>query len=142
MRHAAAVWCNKTAGFEVVHGLLNRLMQMLEIPRIAAGHDKVDMGYYISETDGGVFYSVSFNVTDVLSLQIQLFSQAVPPTFTIDHLPPSHRHLEQRTASTLKPHVTSRSARWGFYIQVSCKTLKLDTHALRLNSLSSHSKER
>jgi phenylalanyl-tRNA synthetase beta chain len=55
LRHAAAVWCNKTAGFEVVHGLLNRLMQMLEIPRIAVGDDKIDMGYYISETDGDIY---------------------------------------------------------------------------------------
>ena len=52
VRHAAAVWCNKTAGFEVVHGLLNRLMQVLEIPRIAVGNSKVEMGYYIRETDG------------------------------------------------------------------------------------------
>lgn len=54
VRHAAAVWCNKTAGFEVVHGLLNRLMQMLEIPRIAIGDNKTDVGYYISETDGNI----------------------------------------------------------------------------------------
>jgi phenylalanyl-tRNA synthetase beta chain len=54
VRHAAAVWCNKTAGFEVVHGLLNRLMQMLEIPRIAIGDNKIEMGYYISETDGEI----------------------------------------------------------------------------------------
>jgi phenylalanyl-tRNA synthetase beta chain len=52
VRHAAAVWCNKTAGFEVVHGLLNRLMQMLEITRIAAGDKKAETGYYISETNG------------------------------------------------------------------------------------------
>src|SRR5258706_11552113 len=30
IRHAAALWCNKTAGFEVVHGLLDRIMAMLE----------------------------------------------------------------------------------------------------------------
>ncbi|KAF8517820.1 hypothetical protein JB92DRAFT_2904703 [Gautieria morchelliformis] len=56
VRHAAAVWCNKTAGFEVVHGLLNRLMQMLEIPRIAIGDNKIEMGYYISETDDATFF--------------------------------------------------------------------------------------
>jgi len=31
-RHLAAVWCNETAGFEAVHGLLDRVMAMLEIP--------------------------------------------------------------------------------------------------------------
>ncbi|KAI5123442.1 hypothetical protein M0805_006147 [Coniferiporia weirii] len=48
VRHAAAVWCNKTAGFEVVHGLLDRLMQILEVPRIAAD-SKATHGYYLKE---------------------------------------------------------------------------------------------
>ena len=52
IRRAAAVWCNKTAGFEVVHGLLDRLMAILEIPRISAGDRKAEYGYYIQETDG------------------------------------------------------------------------------------------
>jgi len=52
IRHAAAVWCNKTAGFEVVHGLLNRIMQMLEVPRIPAGDKTMTTGYYISESNG------------------------------------------------------------------------------------------
>ena len=51
-RHLAAVWCNKTAGFEVVHGLLDRVMAMLEIPRLLAGDVKTRSGYYIKETDG------------------------------------------------------------------------------------------
>jgi len=37
VRHAAAVWCNKTAGFEIVHGLLDRAMAMLEVPHIPGG---------------------------------------------------------------------------------------------------------
>jgi phenylalanyl-tRNA synthetase beta chain len=51
-RHLAAVWCNKTAGFEVVHGLLDRVMAMLEIPRLLTGDVKATHGYYIKETDG------------------------------------------------------------------------------------------
>ena len=51
-RHLAAIWCNKTAGFEVVHGLLDRVMAMLEIPRLLAGDPKAAHGYYIRETDG------------------------------------------------------------------------------------------
>jgi len=51
-RHAAAVWCSKTAGFEVVHGLLDRAMKMLEVPRIGkADNDKL-YGYYIVGGDG------------------------------------------------------------------------------------------
>ncbi|KAG2116057.1 uncharacterized protein F5147DRAFT_743535 [Suillus discolor] len=33
-RHAGAVWCSRSAGFEVVHGLLDRAMKMLEVPRV------------------------------------------------------------------------------------------------------------
>ncbi|KAF8529050.1 phenylalanyl-tRNA synthetase [Hysterangium stoloniferum] len=56
VRHAAAVWCNKTAGFEIVHGLLNRIMQMLEIPRIPAGDKSMETGYYLLETDDPTFF--------------------------------------------------------------------------------------
>lgn len=55
VRHAAAVWCNRTAGFEVVHGLLDRLMQMLEIPKIAASDSKAAHGYYLREKHGNGF---------------------------------------------------------------------------------------
>lgn len=51
-RHAAAVWCNKTAGFEIVHGMLDRAMKMLEIPRIGSADSKAEAGYYIKETNG------------------------------------------------------------------------------------------
>lgn len=51
-KHAAAVWCNKTAGFEVVHGLLDRAMKMLEVPRIGKGDKDKLRGYYIVEGDG------------------------------------------------------------------------------------------
>lgn len=51
-RHAGAVWCNKTAGFEVVHGLLDRAMKMLEIPRISSADNKAETGYYIQESNG------------------------------------------------------------------------------------------
>jgi phenylalanyl-tRNA synthetase beta chain len=51
-RHAAAVWCNKTAGFEVIHGLLNRAMKMLEVPRIGSMDSNADTGYYVKESSG------------------------------------------------------------------------------------------
>lgn len=54
IRHAAAIWCNKTAGFEVVHGLLDRMMAMLEVPRISKGASEkaAPTGYYLNEIDG------------------------------------------------------------------------------------------
>ncbi|KAI0732770.1 hypothetical protein BC629DRAFT_1601137, partial [Irpex lacteus] len=56
VRHAAAVWCNKTAGFEVVHGMLDRAMQMLEVPRIASTDAKATHGYYIKEREDPTFF--------------------------------------------------------------------------------------
>jgi phenylalanyl-tRNA synthetase beta chain len=53
-RHAAAVWCNKSAGFEVVHGMLDRIMQVLEVPRIGASDKHATTGYYIQETTGRI----------------------------------------------------------------------------------------
>ncbi|EGN92994.1 hypothetical protein SERLA73DRAFT_98289 [Serpula lacrymans var. lacrymans S7.3] len=55
-RHAAGVWCNKTAGFEVVHGLLDRAMKMLEVPRIASGDAKAGTGYYIKEGNDPAYF--------------------------------------------------------------------------------------
>lgn len=56
IRKAAAVWCNKTAGFEVVHGLLDRLMGILDVPRLTAGDTKSEHGYYIKEVDDPTFF--------------------------------------------------------------------------------------
>jgi len=56
VRHAAAVWCNKTAGFEIVHGMLNRAMKMLEIPRIGNDDSKAATGYYIKESSDPVYF--------------------------------------------------------------------------------------
>jgi phenylalanyl-tRNA synthetase beta chain len=55
-RHAAAVWCNKTAGFEVVHGMLDRIMQMLEVPRISGADLQAETGYYIKEANDPAFF--------------------------------------------------------------------------------------
>jgi len=51
-RHAGAVWCNKTAGFEVIHGLLDRAMKMLEVPRIRSTDNEAAAGYYLQESSG------------------------------------------------------------------------------------------
>lgn len=58
VRHAAALWCNKTAGFEIVHGLLDRAMAMLEVPHIPGGGGSggsqaaPTRGYYLKERNG------------------------------------------------------------------------------------------
>lgn len=48
-RHVSAVYCDKTASFEVVHGLLDRLMLSLAIPRIEGKSSKAEKGYWIEE---------------------------------------------------------------------------------------------
>ncbi|KAF9782950.1 phenylalanyl-tRNA synthetase [Thelephora terrestris] len=51
VRHAAAVWCNKSAGFEVIHGLLDKIMKTFEVKRISASDTKSESGYYLKEKD-------------------------------------------------------------------------------------------
>ncbi|WFD25045.1 phenylalanine--tRNA ligase [Malassezia nana] len=55
-RHVAAVYCNKAAGFEVIHGLLDKLMLMLDIPRISAENQEASTGYYLREADDPSFF--------------------------------------------------------------------------------------
>lgn len=50
-RRVCAVNCNKTAGFEVVHGLLDRIMQLLEV-----AWDKQE-GYYLQAADDPSFFA-------------------------------------------------------------------------------------
>ncbi|XP_055682079.1 phenylalanine--tRNA ligase beta subunit [Lutzomyia longipalpis] len=49
-RRICAVNCNRNAGFEVVHGLLDRVMQLLEVPW------KGDNGYCLEATDDATFF--------------------------------------------------------------------------------------
>lgn len=48
-RHLAAIYCNKSAGFEMIHGLLDHVMRSLEIPR---SFGKETNGYYLRAIDG------------------------------------------------------------------------------------------
>lgn len=48
-RHLGAVYINHKAGFEVVHGLLDRIMQILGVPFIGTSASEATFGYYIGE---------------------------------------------------------------------------------------------
>ncbi|XP_043657229.1 phenylalanine--tRNA ligase beta subunit [Drosophila teissieri] len=52
-RRVCAVNCNKTAGFEVVHGLLDRVMQLLSVPWKTASGNK---GYYLQSTEDPSYF--------------------------------------------------------------------------------------
>lgn len=59
-RHFAAAWCGKSSGFEVVHGLMDRVMLMLRAAYgsgeeglgVGVGEEKSQATYWISEVDG------------------------------------------------------------------------------------------
>lgn len=55
-RHFAAAWCGKTSGFEVVHGLLDRLMMMLSVGLTEQGKMEKQMGYWIEETKEETYF--------------------------------------------------------------------------------------
>ncbi|XP_017390801.1 phenylalanine--tRNA ligase beta subunit isoform X2 [Cebus imitator] len=50
-RHLCAVYYNKNPGFEIIHGLLDRIMQLLDVP---PGEDKA--GYVIRASEGPAFF--------------------------------------------------------------------------------------
>ncbi|XP_036322950.1 phenylalanine--tRNA ligase beta subunit isoform X1 [Rhagoletis pomonella] len=52
-RRLCAVNCNKTAGFEVVHGLLDRVMQLLEVPWKSENQRH---GYYLQAADDPAYF--------------------------------------------------------------------------------------
>ncbi|KAI6063325.1 Phenylalanine--tRNA ligase beta subunit [Aix galericulata] len=49
-RHLCAVYYNKSPGFEIIHGLLDRVMQLLEVP------PSEENGYVIKATEGSAFF--------------------------------------------------------------------------------------
>ena len=52
-RRLCAVNYNKSPGFEVVHGLLDRIMQLLEVPFDAT---KTGSGYHLKAADDETFF--------------------------------------------------------------------------------------
>jgi len=52
-RHLAAVFYNKSPGFEIIHGLLDRVMQLLEVPLSA---DKSSSGYYLRSSEDESYF--------------------------------------------------------------------------------------
>ena len=74
-RRFCAVNYNKSAGFEVVHGLLDRLMQLLEVP-----YGKTGRTYHIREASGNLIlptlymiYSISVRMNETVNLYLILW---------------------------------------------------------------------
>ncbi|KAL2912595.1 phenylalanine--tRNA ligase subunit beta [Polyrhizophydium stewartii] len=52
-RQLAALYCNKSAGFELIHGLLDRIVMALDVKRTAVG---IADGFYIRESENATFF--------------------------------------------------------------------------------------
>jgi len=55
-RRLCAVNCGKTPGFEIIHGLLDRVMQILEIKPTADKQTKPNEGYHIRKGCDSAFF--------------------------------------------------------------------------------------
>merc|ERR1712142_152620 len=55
-RRLCAVNCGKTPGFEIIHGLLDRVMQILEVKPTADKHTKPEEGYHIRKGSDSTFF--------------------------------------------------------------------------------------
>ncbi|KAK3190747.1 phenylalanine--tRNA ligase subunit beta [Lecanicillium sp. MT-2017a] len=55
-RHFAAAWCGKTSGFEVVHGLLDRVLLMLRTKFLDGSETGKPDGYWIEELNEETFF--------------------------------------------------------------------------------------
>ncbi|MCJ1228150.1 phenylalanine--tRNA ligase subunit beta [Toensbergia leucococca] len=69
-RHFAAAWYGKSSGFEVVHGLMDRIMLMLKSAFITSeegleGKDMSNSAYWIEEVDGNF---VDLNIVGLMSV--------------------------------------------------------------------------
>ncbi|KAI9317202.1 beta subunit of phenylalanyl-tRNA synthetase [Dichotomocladium elegans] len=54
-RHVCAAYMSKTSGFEVIHGLLNRLMEIFSTSMITK-NDKNALGYWIQESENPTYF--------------------------------------------------------------------------------------
>ncbi|WFD00710.1 phenylalanine--tRNA ligase [Malassezia yamatoensis] len=55
-RHVGAIYCNKSADFEIVHGLLDKLMATLNIPRIHRNDTEALSGYYLKQDNDATYF--------------------------------------------------------------------------------------
>jgi phenylalanyl-tRNA synthetase beta chain len=55
VRRVAGIYCGRRAEFEVVHGLLDRMMLGLGIKNLGTKDNKAESGYYIQACEGTLF---------------------------------------------------------------------------------------
>jgi len=81
-RKLCALYLNRTSGFEIIHGFLDRIMEVLNVKR--TGDDK-SVGYYIEPVDGtfssSSFYVILFTPSLWILLNIVKCDMLLDPTF-------------------------------------------------------------
>lgn len=55
-RHVTAVYADRSANFEIVHGLLDQLMRALGVPRISKDDSSKVKGYYLLPSSNSTFF--------------------------------------------------------------------------------------
>lgn len=55
-RHVTAIYANKSANFEVVHGLLDQLMRTLDVSHISKNDISKSKGYYLEASSNPTFF--------------------------------------------------------------------------------------
>ncbi len=78
------MYCDKSASFEVVHGLLDRLMLSLAIPRISGKEAKEEKGYWIEEDVG----NETFFPGRAAKVHLRLPKEVFNPGAATDAVPP------------------------------------------------------
>ena len=107
----SALCYSNTSGFEVIHGLLDRVMELLEVPPCEAGSAD---GYYIKSTP--IFCENEFN-----------------PFFQRDH--------RRRTSKFAQIFIygTRKLDKWVLFIQILWRRLIFPILSVLLRLISSHS---
>ncbi|CDZ98765.1 phenylalanyl-trna synthetase subunit beta [Phaffia rhodozyma] len=77
IRKVAGLWSNKSAGFEIVHGLLDRLMQILGVAFIGSERSEAKSGYYIKETSNPTYFPG--RAASIFYRPVEHTSQPAPP---------------------------------------------------------------
>ncbi|KZO98176.1 phenylalanyl-tRNA synthetase subunit beta [Calocera viscosa TUFC12733] len=135
IRNMGAVWCNKTAGFEIVHGLLDRVMMVLEIPRIRET-DSAAYGYYIKETQNPTFFpgraaTIHYRPKPDAGPQPNGKSAVETIKSAVSLLVPSANDIELGMLGILHPSVLEK-----FEIDFPCSALELNLEPFKKESLN------
>lgn len=86
IRRVAGVFCGRKAGFEIVQGLLDRLMRGLGVGNLGDGKGKEESGYYIAAFDGA-FPFHPFLEYPLTFLDPSLRRDLLPRTLRQNHVP-------------------------------------------------------